>query len=256
MSILSDGNEHIGESRHLMSSLRFRWWLRWRKVSPSKEYLRGQDRNYSHQSKYHFFVLHSIWLKTESLNAVTHSRHFKRRKRCVRFIVGKINWKMDKMFVETKTIRNRRLLHCWFGTNKSKMCLCLKSARSSRNKYLFFPLLVDSIFSGSFLTLNKIPEIKWTNRKTKCNEKCIQFKETQLFISYRIDGYACGCLHSIPNTFQSSSTQNCNGRLGVRIALESCNYLSPQTHLRRGKNRLRLFTNEIDNWFLWNVWPS
>lgn len=67
--------------------------------------------------------------------------------------------------------------YCWIGTNKSKMCLCLKSCS----------MYVGS-GSGSFLPahtqLNKIPEIEQTNRE-KYNFFYFVFVCCELWVMWR-----------------------------------------------------------------------
>lgn len=97
----------------------------------------------------------------------------------------KCNWKMNEMFVATRTLGAQLLPFC--------LSLSLSVDSEQTNRKCVFVLSLFAIvsahsfwfdFFGSFLTLNKIPEIKRTNRQER-NKKTHEHEMQRKMHSFR-----------------------------------------------------------------------
>lgn len=185
------------------------------------------DKKWKRRNRTIRFNRNIIFFLSISVDSLTTTKHcletecwralktFHGHERCVFCCRKKINWNIDEMFVEIELSKQPDFCHSVESEQTNRKCVfVLSPPRRSYTHTHGCPDCSWFNFSGSFLTLNQIPEIKWTNRENEMQRiNAFDSKKLNYSSANRVPLHYC--IFQTP--FNRSSTQNRNGRRCVLI---------------------------------------
>lgn len=162
------------------------------------------DKKWKRRNRTIRFNRNIIFFLSISVDSLTTTKHFLEtecwralktfhgHERCVFCCRKKINWNIDEMFVEIELSKQPDFCHSVESEQTNRKCVfVLSPPRRSYTHTHGCPDCSWFNFSGSFLTLNQIPEIKWTNRENEM-QRINAFDSKKL--NYSSANRVCHCI--------------------------------------------------------------